>query len=207
MQVSTSFLKKGNYSDYIKKLNDSNTDFIHYDVMDGKFVENTNLKPLKELEKYIKLSKKKIDVHLMVESPKKYIEGLSLYNINNITIHKEIKNYLEMINIIKSYGIKAGLAINPNTNIEDIYNILPQLDLVLIMGVEPGASGQSFIEGTNNKIHLLKEEIKKRRLHTLVAIDGGVCENVLPLIKECDIVVSASYILDDLSNIDKIKSL
>ena len=146
MVVSTSFLKEGNYSDFIKELNNSNTDMIHYDVMDGKFVDNTNLKTLSELTKYVDLSTKKVDVHLMVEDPRKYIEGLSLYNINNITIHKEIKNYLEMLDLIKSYGIRVGIAINPDTPVEDIYDILDKVDVVLVMSVYPGKSGQTFIE-------------------------------------------------------------
>lgn len=207
MIVSTSFLKEGNYANYIKELNNSNTDCIHYDVMDGKFVDNTNLKSLKELEKYIGLSKKKIDIHLMVENPEKYIKMLSLYNINNITIHKEIKNYEDMIDLIKSYGIKAGLAINPETSIESIYNILHKLDIVLIMGVYPGKSGQSFIENTAKKIEDLKQVIKERNLNTKISVDGGINEEVLPLVKDADIIVSATYILNDLSNIDKIKSL
>lgn len=207
MLVSTSFLKDGNYSEYIKELNNSNTDFIHYDVMDGKFVDNINLKQLKDLEKYINLSQKKMDIHLMVDNPKKYIEDLSLYNVNNITIHREIKNYLDMIKLIKSYGIKAGVAINPETDVEKIFDILPQVDIVLVMGVHPGKSGQSFIKETENKIHLLREEIKKRGLNTIIEIDGGVCEDTLPMLKECDIVVSASYVLNDLNNIDKIKKL
>ena len=205
MLVSTSFLKQGSYSEFIKTLNNSNTDMIHYDVMDGKFVNNTNLKQLKELEKYIVLSQKKVDVHLMVENPKKYIDMLSLYNIHNITIHREIKNYLEMIDLIKSYGIKVGLAINPETDIKEVFDILPKLDIVLIMGVHPGASGQSFIEETENKINNLKQEIVNRGLNTMIEVDGGVREEVLPLIKNCDIAVSASYVLDNLDNIDKIK--
>jgi ribulose-phosphate 3-epimerase len=207
MIVSTSFLKDGNYSDFIKKLNESNTDMIHYDVMDGKFVDNTNLKTLSELTKYVDLSTKKVDIHLMVEDPKKYIEGLSLYNINNITIHKEIKNYEKMIDLIKSYGIKAGIALNPDTNIEEIFDILPKLDLVLIMSVYPGRSGQKFIEASADKINSLKEEIKKRGLNTMVSVDGGVCEEVLPFIRECDIVVSSSYIMNDLNNIEIIKKV
>lgn len=207
MLVSASFLKEGNYSDYIKKLNSSNTDYIHYDVMDGNFVDNTNLKSLKELEKYIDLSTKKIDIHLMVENPKKYIEGLALYNINDIIIHREIKNYLEMIELIKSYGFKAGIAINPDTNVKDIYDVLDKVDLVLVMGVYPGKSGQSFIENTSIKVNELKEEIKRRNLNTKISVDGGICEKVLPLVSNANILVSASYILDDLSNIDKIKEL
>lgn len=207
MLVSTSFLKDGNYSNYIQELNNSDTDFIHYDVMDGKFVDNTNLKPLKELEKYIDLSRKKVDIHLMVDNPKKYIEGLSLYNIHNITIHREIKNYLEMIDLIKSYGIKVGLAINPETDVKEVYDILPKVDIVLVMGVHPGKSGQTFIENTENKIHLLREEIEKKGLNTMIEVDGGVCEETLSMVSECDIVVSASYVLNDLNNIEKIKKL
>ncbi len=206
MIVSTSFLKDGNYSDFIKKLNESNTDMIHYDVMDGKFVNNTNLKTLSELTKYVDLSTKKIDIHLMVEDPKKYIEGLSLYNINNITIHKEIKNYLEMLDLIKSYGIRAGIAINPDTPVEDIYDILDKVDVVLIMSVYPGKSGQTFIDESSFKIKKLREEITNRNLNTKIEVDGGVCEEVLPLIADVDIVVSASYILNDLNNINVIKN-
>lgn len=205
MLVSTSFLRDGNYSDFIKMLNDSTTDMIHFDVMDGKFVDNTNLKTVSELLKYVSLSKKKNDIHLMVSNPEKYIEALSMYNVNNITIHKEIKNYEKMIDLIKSYGIKVGIALNPDTDIEDIFDLLPKLDLVLIMSVYPGRSGQKFIEESSNKIHNLKEEIKKRELNTMISVDGGVCEEVLPLIKECDIVVSSSYIMNDLNNIEIIK--
>ncbi|MBQ6547096.1 MAG: ribulose-phosphate 3-epimerase [Bacilli bacterium] len=206
MVVSTSFLKEGNYSDFIKELNNSNTDMIHYDVMDGKFVDNTNLKTLSELTKYVDLSTKKVDVHLMVEDPRKYIEGLSLYNINNITIHKEIKNYLEMLDLIKSYGIRVGIAINPDTPVEDIYDILDKVDVVLVMSVYPGKSGQTFIEESSYKIKKLREEITNRNLNTKIEVDGGVCEEVLPLISDVDIVVSASYILNDLNNINVIKN-
>ena len=205
MLVSTSFLRKGNYSDFINMLNESSTDMIHYDVMDGKFVDNTNLKSVSELLKYVSLSKKKVDIHLMVNDPTKYIEALSMYNVNDIVIHKEIKNYEKMIDLIKSYGIKAGVALNPETPIEDILDILPKLDLVLIMSVHPGKSGQTFIEDSALKISNLKAEIKKRGLNTMVSVDGGVCEEVLHHVKECDIVVSSSYIMNDLNNIEVIK--
>lgn len=204
-EVSTSFLKEGSYSNYIEMLNNSNTDYIHFDVMDGKFVENKNLS-IKELEKYLKMSKKKNDVHLMVKNPKKYIKTLSIYNISYLTIHKEIENYKEMIKLIKSYGIKPGLAINPETNIEDVFEDLKNVSLVLLMSVHPGKSGQEFIEETTNKISVLKEEIIKKNLSVKISIDGGIKEEVLDKIKDVDIVVSASYILNDLNNINKIKN-
>lgn len=204
-EVSTSFLKEGSYSNYIEMLNNSNTDYIHFDVMDGKFVENKNLS-IKELEKYLKMSKKKNDVHLMVKNPKEYIKTLSIYNISYLTIHKEIENYKEMIKLIKSYGIKPGLAINPETDIEDVFEDLKNVSLVLLMSVHPGKSGQEFIEETTNKISVLKEEIIKKNLNVKISIDGGIKEEVLEKIKDVDIVVSASYILNDLNNINKIKN-
>lgn len=204
-EVSTSFLKEGSYSNYIEMLNNSNTDYIHFDVMDGKFVENKNLS-IKELEKYLKMSKKKNDVHLMVKNPKEYIKTLSIYNISYLTIHKEIENYKEMIKLIKSYGIKPGLAINPETDIEDVFEDLKNVSLVLLMSVHPGKSGQEFIEETTNKISVLKEEIIKKNLSVKISIDGGIKEEVLDKIKDVDIVVSASYILNDLNNINKIKN-
>lgn len=204
-EVSTSFLKEGSYSDYIQMLNNSDTDYIHFDVMDGKFVKNKNLS-IKELEKYLKMSKKKNDVHLMVKNPKEYIKTLSIYNISYLTIHKEIENYKEMIKLIKSYGIKPGLAINPETNIEDVFEDLSSVSLVLLMSVHPGKSGQEFIEETSNKISILKEEILKKNLNVKISIDGGIKEEVLEKIKDVDIVVSASYILKDLNNINKIKN-
>lgn len=204
-EVSTSFLKEGSYTKYIEMLNNSDTDYIHYDVMDGVFVTNKNL-GIKEIEKYLKLSKKKNDVHLMVENPEKYIKALSLFNINYLTIHKEIKNYKEMLGLIKSYGIKPGLAVNPETNIESIFEDLDKISLVLLMSVHPGKSGQEFIEETTNKISVLKEEITKRNLNVKISIDGGIKEEVLDKIKDVDIVVSASYILNDLNNIKTIKN-
>lgn len=207
MLVSTSFLREGKYTDFINMLNDSNTDLIHFDVMDGKFVDNTNLKSISELLKYVSLSKKKNDIHLMVSDPSKYIEALSMYLVEDIIVHREIKNYEKMVDLIKGYGIKAGIAINPDTDISDIYDILPKLDLVLVMSVVPGRSGQKFIEASGEKINKLREEIKRRGLNTKISVDGGVCEEVLPYVKECDIVVSSSYIMNDLNNINVIKNL
>lgn len=204
-EVSTSFLKEGNYSRYIEKLNNSNTDYIHFDVMDGIFVENENLS-IKELEKYLRLSEKKNDVHLMVKDPRKYIEVLSLYDVNYITVHKEISNYMDMINLVKSYGMKPGIAINPETKLETIFEDLDKVSLVLVMGVHPGKSGQKFICDTEDKIKLLKDEINKKNLDVKISVDGGVKEEVLTSIKDADIVVSSTYILNDLDNIDKIKS-
>lgn len=205
-EVSVSFLREGSYKDYIEKINKSSADYIHFDVMDGKFTENKNLLP-SELVKLIKLSKKKNDVHLMVKNPDKYIETLSLYDIEYLTIHYEIKDYIKYLDKIKNYGIKPGISINPSTDVKEIFNILDKVSLVLVMGVVPGKSGQVFIEGTENKIKLLKEEIKNRNLNIKIEIDGGVKEDILDKISDSDIIVSASFVLDNFDNIDKLRNL
>ena len=205
MELSVSFLKEGSYKEHIKNINNSNADYVHYDVMDGKFVKNKNLS-IKQLQDYINMSIKKNDVHLMVKDPSKYIEALSLYDVHNITIHKEIKNFDQMIEKIKSYGHRVGVSLNPDTNIEEIYPYLDKIDLVLIMSVIPGKSGQKFIESSLDKVRKLKEEIKKRNLHTLIEIDGGINEENIYSLNDVDIIVSATYLLNNLDEIDKIKS-
>ena len=204
MEVSVSFLKEGNYKKYIESINKTEADYIHFDIMDGKFVNNKNL-PLKELLELIYFSEKKNDVHLMVKNPSKYIEKLALYDIEYLTIHSEIDNCDMFIDKIRSFGIKPGIAINPYTEVEKVLPLLSKVNLVLVMGVVPGESGQTFILETEKKIKRLKEEIVKRGLSVKISVDGGICEEVLDKVRDADIVVSASYVLDNLSNIAKIK--
>lgn len=204
MEVSVSFLKEGNYKKYIESINKTEADYIHFDVMDGKFVNNKNL-PLKELLELIYFSEKKNDVHLMVKNPSKYIEKLALYDIEYLTIHSEIDNCDMFIDKIRSFGIKPGIAINPYTDVEKVLPLLSKVNLVLVMGVVPGESGQTFILETEKKIKRLKEEIVKRGLSVKISVDGGICEEVLDKVRDADIVVSASYVLDNLSNIARIK--
>lgn len=205
-EVSVSFLKEGNYKNYIESINNSDADYIHFDVMDGDFVSEKNLS-VSDLCKYLSLSKKKNDVHLMVSNPIKYISKLSLYNIDYITIHREIKNYGKCIDMIKSFGFRVGLAINPSTDISLIFDDLDRVNLILVMGVNPGKSGQCFIPETSSKIDELKCEIIKRGLNVKVSVDGGVCDDVLDKIGNTDVVVSASYLLDDLNRIEKVKNI
>ena len=200
-EVSVSFLKEGNYKNYIKQINNSNADYVHFDVMDGKFVERKNL-PVSELVELVNLSEKKNDVHLMVKNPTKYIEALAITNVNNITIHYEIKDFNKYLDLIKSYGIKVGIAINPETDIKEIIPYLDKISVVLIMSVHPGKSGQSFIDSSENKINQLKEYIDNNELNIKIEVDGGLCDLVLDKVTNADILVSASYLLDDLSRID-----
>ena len=121
-EVSVSILNGENPLKSTETLNNTSADYIHLDVMDGKFVNNSFLTP-SEMVKVVEKTSKKVDVHLMVNNPATYIKKLALYNISYITVHYEIKDYLSYIEMIKSYGFKAGIAIKPSTKVEDIYDI------------------------------------------------------------------------------------
>lgn len=204
-EVSGSFLSNNDKLYEINRLNNSNVDYIHFDVMDGKFVSNKNI-TVSELPKLIDNVKKKIDIHFMVSNPDKYIEKICYYNIEYITIHYEIKNLEDYIDKIKNYGFKVGIAIKPETDIEKIYYLLDKINLVLIMSVEPGKSGQKFID-VSDKINKLKQEIINRKLNVKISVDGGINKEVLTYVKEADILVSSSFILSDLDkNVDILKN-
>ena len=204
-EVSGSFLSNNDKLYEINRLNNSNVDYIHFDVMDGKFVSNKNI-TVSELPKLIDNVKKKIDIHFMVSNPDKYIEKICYYNIEYITLHYEIKNLEDYIDKIKNYGFKVGIAIKPETDIEKIYYLLDKINLVLIMSVEPGKSGQKFID-VSDKINKLKQEIINRKLNVKISVDGGINEEVLTYVKEADILVSSSFILSDLDkNVDILKN-
>ena len=203
-EVSVSILNGENYLKSTETLNNTSADYIHLDVMDGKFVNNSFLTP-SEIVKVVEKTSKKVDIHLMVNNPATYIKKLALYNISYITVHYEIKDYLSYIEMIKSYGFKAGIAIKPSTKVEDIYDILDKVSLVLVMSVEPGLSGQSFIPETKEKIDKLREEINRRGLNTRISVDGGINNLVLPQVSNADILVSCSYIWENLDNIKKLQ--
>lgn len=205
-EVSGSFLSNNDKFYEINRLNNSDVDYIHFDVMDGKFVSNKNI-TVSELPKLIDNVKKKIDIHFMVNDPGKYIDKICFYNIDYITIHYEIKNLEDYIDKIKDYGFKVGIAVKPETDIEKIYYLLDKINLVLIMSVEPGKSGQKFIN-VSDKINKLKQEIINRKLNVKISVDGGINDEVLDYVKEADILVSSSFILSDLDkNIDILKNL
>ena len=203
-EVSGSFLSNNDKFYEINRLNNSDVDYIHFDVMDGKFVSNKNI-TVSELPKLIDAAKKKIDIHFMVNDPGKYIDKICFYNIEYITIHYEIKNLEDYIDKIKNYGFKVGIAVKPETDIEKIYYLLDKINLVLIMSVEPGKSGQKFID-VSDKINKLKQEIINRKLNVKISVDGGINDEVLDYVKDCDILVSSSFILSDLGrNVDILK--
>jgi len=197
VKVSTSLLSvnKDILIDSIKNLNETNTDFIHYDVMDGQFVNNTFF-PNDEINIINKYVEKPLDVHLMVNDPTEYINFYKNLNPTYITIHYEIDNYRKYINMIKENNIKVGISIKPNTPIEELYEILDEIDLVLIMSVEPGKGGQTFNEDSLIKIKKLRKYIDVNQLNTVIEVDGGINDITS---KQCvssgaDILVCGSYI-------------
>ncbi len=194
MKISASFLGVANASEILKRLNVTDVDFIHVDVMDGKYVKNKSL-PFSELKKIPKYTTKRLDVHLMVEHPLKMIDDYATLNVSYLTVHLDIKDELEKVfERCKLYGIKVGLAVNPKDDISIVFPYLSQVDLVLIMSVEPGLPGQEFIKSSLAKINRLKEEIKNQGLKTLVSIDGGVTLDNVKYLKDVDIIVSGSTI-------------
>lgn len=158
----------------MQMLHESEADWIHVDVMDGQFVPNISfgfpvLKAIKPL------SDKIMDVHLMIETPEKYIEQFAAAGADIITVHYEATNHLHrLLQQIKATGAKAGVAINPHTSVKLLSDTLEDIDLVCIMSVNPGFGGQKFIYNTLKKVRDLKEEIITRNLATKIEIDGGV---------------------------------
>ena len=191
IKISTSILSSNNKMTSIKKLNNTNTDYIHIDTMDGIFVPNTqmNIDEIIELEK---ISTKPLDIHLMVDNPEIYINNLQNKNIKYITIHIEInKDIDKLINKIKSFGYKVGISIKPNTDISSLLPYLDKIDLVLIMSVEPGFGGQEFIPSTLEKA----KQIKKINKTITIEMDGGIKDtNITQLKNIIDIAVVGSYI-------------
>ena len=211
MKVSVSVLSSSiKPQDIEKKLDNSNADFIHIDIMDGKFVENKTW-TISEVKKFTSYSHLPLDVHLMVNNPQKYIEDYALMNTSYLTFHYEaVKDIESIINEIKNYGLKVGISICPDTNVDVLFPYLKDIDLVLIMSVYPGKSGQSFIESSTNKIKVLKEEIIKQNVNTIISVDGGINDETAILCKDAgvDMLVSASYIHKDvINNIKYLKNL
>ena len=207
MLVSTSFLSSNNIPRDLKKLNETDTDYIHVDVMDGKFVPNKTM-PFSEMKNIYKYTSKRLDVHLMVNDPTKYINDYATLNTEYITIHEEIAvDIIEMLKLIKSYGIKCGLAIKPDTLVSDLVPYLPLLDLVLVMSVEPGAGGQKFIMESEDKIKEVKTLIDTYNLSTKISVDGGINSETKDYCSLCDILVSGSYIVNSLDFSKQIDSL
>ena len=186
----------GRLIDEIELINKSNADWFHLDVMDGVFVPNITFgSPVLDIFK--NYAKKPLDVHLMIVNPENYIDKFSSYNPDIITIHMEAVNDISaVLKKIKNLNIKAGLAINPDTPIKHLEPYINEIDMVCLMGVFPGFSGQKFINKTNSRLRDLKKLIESKKSNALIQIDGGVdLSNVKELSRlGADILVSGSCI-------------
>ena len=186
----------GNLQSEINLVNNSKADWFHIDVMDGVFVPNISFGTpvMKILQKF---AKKPLDVHLMIINPDNYIKKFAELGSEILTVHYEACNHLHRtVQNIKSFNIKAGVAINPHTPISSLESIISELDLVCLMSVNPGFGGQSFINNTYQKIRDLKILIEKYNSQALIEIDGGVnSKNAKKLSDEgADILVAGSFV-------------
>lgn len=206
-KVSASFLSSKNVPLDLTKLNETDVDLIHVDVMDGKFVKNKTM-PFSEMKNIYKYTSKRLEVHLMVENPSKYIPMYAELNTECIMFHVEVEeDILKDLELIKSYSIKCGLVINPDTKVSELIPYLPYLDQILVMSVFPGEGGQAFIPETEFKIKEIKELIKAYNLDILIDVDGGICDTVLDKVSEADILTAGNYIISSNNYQEKIDSL
>lgn len=194
MKISASFLSSYYIEQDIMKLNETDVDFIHVDVMDGKFVKNKTL-PFRAMKNIYKFTSKRLDVHLMASNPKKLIKKYAQLNTEYITIHVELKEDIEdLIDLIHNYGIKCGLSLKPTTPIEELNPYLDKIDMVLFMAVEPGEGGQQFIPETLIKIKEFKKKLKEEKRNIVINVDGGINLDNCKKLRQADILVSGSCI-------------
>jgi ribulose-phosphate 3-epimerase len=185
-----------NLADDVEMINESSADWFHVDVMDGNFVPNISFgfPVIAAVNHY---AKKPLDVHLMIVDPDRYLEDFKKVGAKILTVHYEACTHLHRtISKIKELGMKAGVAINPHTPVSVLEDIITDVDLVLIMSVNPGFGGQKFIENTYNKIKALRELCTKHDAEVLIEVDGGVNKhNALALLKAgADVLVAGNAV-------------
>jgi ribulose-phosphate 3-epimerase len=209
VQVAPSILSAdfSNLKDEILKLEKGGADYIHLDVMDGIFVPNITFGApvIKQIRKITDIP---FDVHLMIDKPERYIKDFVDAGADIITVHQEATTHLHRtIEMIKSYGVKAGVALNPATPLETIEYVLDYIDLILIMTVNPGFGGQKFIDSTRRKIKKIKRMVMERDLNVLIEADGGIKLDNFREIVDCglDIIVVGSGIFEADDIVERIR--
>lgn len=180
----------------IRMLNESAADWLHLDVMDGRFVPNITF-GMPIVKQMKKVARKPLDVHLMIVEPEKYLEGFCDAGADILTVHEEACIHLHRtIMRIKELGMKAGVSLNPHTPVATLQDILTEIDLVLLMSVNPGFGGQSFIENTYEKIRRLRKMAEDQKTSLIIEIDGGVTDkNAQKLVDAgADALVAGSFV-------------
>ena len=204
--LSADFLNLGAEIDMI---NNSEADWFHLDVMDGQFVPNISY-GMPIISQMKKRAKKTFDVHLMVVNPERYLEEFKKAGADYLTVHYETGYHLHRtLTSIRALGMKAGLAINPHTPVEMVQDIIGEIDLLLVMSINPGFGGQKFLPLTYHKIRQAKEMITKAGANTLIEIDGGVTmENAADIIAAgADVLVAGNTVFSSPDPADTIKRL
>ena len=186
----------GNLANDISMLNSSKADWVHIDVMDGHYVPNISF-GMPIIDSINAISNKPLDIHLMISKPERYIENFLKYNTKVLTVHLEASRHLHRtIQEIKSKGVMAGVAINPHTDVNHLNEIINDIDLVCVMSVNPGFSGQNFIENSYNKVKKLKKLILEKKSKCKIQVDGGVnIINAKNLVEfGADVLVAGNFI-------------
>jgi len=199
----------GNLEQDCKMINTSDADWFHIDIMDGVFVPNISfgMPVLAAIQKH---AQKPLDVHLMIVDPDRYIETFHKLGAEILTVHYEACKHLHRsLQLIKSFGIKAGVALNPHTPVQHLRDTIQDIDLVCLMSVNPGFGGQSFIEKTYDKIKELKQLIKETNSNCFIEIDGGVTDKNAAKLISCgaDVLVAGSHVFKSADSLSTIKTL